>query len=100
MIKNILILTIVCVALVNATDKDTLQTTLNGLFEQNKLPDPKTVVVCFDDKSAHDTVVFVGTLLDKAAKGSLSDLLSLKDLVQKFGDSLPQAVKDCLDGNA
>lgn len=86
--------------MVNATDKDTLQATLNGLFEQNKLPDPKTIVVCFDDKSAKDTVAFIGTILDKAAKGSLSDLLSLKDIIQKFGDSLPQAVKDCLDGNA
>jgi hypothetical protein len=37
--------------------------------------------------------------LDKAAKGSISDLLSLKDLIQQFGDSLPQAVKDCLSGN-
>jgi hypothetical protein len=81
------------------TDKEILQQALNGLFEQNKLKDPTTIVPCFDDKSAHDTVVFIGTVLDKAAKGSISDLLSLKDLIQKFGDSLPQAVKDCLNGN-
>lgn len=81
MAKNIFLLTILCVALVSATDKDTLQSLMNGLFEQNKLPDPKTIVPCFDDKTAHDTVVFIGTLLDKAAKGSLSDLLSLKDLI-------------------
>lgn len=54
---------------------------------------------CFDDASAHTTVVFIGTLLDKAATGSISDLIGLKDLVEKFGDSLPQAVKDCLSAN-
>jgi hypothetical protein len=72
---------------------------VNGLFEQNKLADPTTIVQCNDDKSAHDTVVFIGTVLDKAAKGSISDLLGLKDLIQQFGDSLPQAVKDCLSAN-
>jgi len=100
MIKNILLLTIIFVAAFSATDKEILQQLLNGLFEQNKLPDPKTIVPCFDDKSAHDTVVFIGTVLDKAAKGSLSDLIALKDIIEKFGDSLPQAVKDCLNGNA
>ena len=73
---------------------------MNGLFEQNKLADPKTVVPCFDDATAKSTVIFIGVLLDKAAKGSISDLLSLKDLVQKFGDSIPEPVKKCLDGNA
>lgn len=27
-------------------------------------------------------------------------MLSLKDLIQKFGDSIPEAVKTCLHGNA
>jgi hypothetical protein len=27
-------------------------------------------------------------------------LLALKDLIKKFGDSIPEAVKTCLDGNA
>ena len=35
-----------------------------------------------------------------AAKGSVSDLIALKDLVQKFGDQIPQSAKDCLGGNA
>ena len=82
------------------TDRETLQQTFNGLFEQNKLSDPKTVVPCFDDATAHNTVVFIGTLLDKAAKGSISDLIGLKDLVQKFADTVPEPVKKCLDGNA
>ena len=30
------------------TDKEILQQTLNGAFEQNKLPDPTTVVDCFN----------------------------------------------------
>jgi hypothetical protein len=63
------------------SDKDTLQQTLNGLFEQNKLPDPKTIMPCIDDDTAHKIVVFAGQVLEKAAKGSISDLLSLKDLI-------------------
>lgn len=87
--KNIILLTILCVSVLSLTDKEILQQGLNGLFEQNKLPDPKTIVPCFDDDTAHKTVVFVGQLLAKAAAGSISDLLALKDLIQKFGDSIP-----------
>ena len=100
MIKNILLLALILISTISITDKDILQQTLNGLFEQNKLPDPTTIVKCFDDDTAHNVVVFVGTILDKAAKGSISDLLALKYLAKQFGDSIPQAVKDCLDGNA
>lgn len=82
------------------SDKEVLQQLANGVFEQNKLADPKTIVTCFDDATAKNTVAFIGTLLLKAAKGSISDLISLQDLVKKFADSVPQAVKDCLDGNA
>lgn len=64
------------------------------------MADPTTVVQCFDEKSAHDTVVFVGVLLEKAAKGSISDLIGLKDLVEQFGSSIPKAVKDCLSADA
>jgi hypothetical protein len=44
-------------------------------------------------------VLFIGEVLEKAAKGSVSDLISLKKLVQDFGNQIPQPVKDCLDGN-
>ena len=71
----------------------------NGAFEQNKLPDPTTVVPCIDDDTAHKIVVFVGQILEKAAKGSVSDLIALKNLVEDFGKEIPQSVKDCLDGN-
>ena len=82
------------------TDKDIIQQTLNGLFEENTLKDPTTIVPCIDDDTAHKIVVFIGQLLEKAAKGSISDLLSLKDLIEKFGDQIPDTVKKCLDGNA
>jgi hypothetical protein len=79
--KNILLLALLCVSVLSLTDKEILQQTLNGLFEQNKLPDPKTIMPCIDDDTAHKIVVFAGQVLDKAAKGSISDLLSLKDLI-------------------
>ena len=82
------------------TDKETIQQLLNGLFEQNKLPDPTTIVPCIDDDTAHKIVVFAGQILDKAAKGSISDIINIIQLVKNFGDQIPQSVKDCLDGNA
>lgn len=81
------------------TDKEILQQGLNGLFEENKLPDPTTIVPCIDDNTAHNIVKFIGEILEKAAKGSVSDLIALKKLVEDFGDSIPKSVKDCLDGN-
>jgi hypothetical protein len=83
-----------------ATDKEILQQALNGLFEQNKLPDPKTIVPCIDDATAHKIVVFIGEILEKAAKGSVTDLVQIVNLIKAFGDQIPQSVKDCLDGNA
>ena len=87
-------------AIPNATDKETIQLLLNGLFEPNKLPDPTTIVPCLDDATAHSIVVFLGQFLEKAAKGSISDISALKQLVEDFGKSIPDAVKKCLDGNA
>lgn len=84
----------------NPTDKETIQQTLNGLFEQNKLPDPVTIVPCIDDDTAHKLVVFGGDVLEKAAKGGVSDLIQLISLIKNFGDQIPQSVSDCLDGNA
>jgi hypothetical protein len=45
-------------------------------------------------------VIFVGQVLDKAAKGSVSDIIGLKDLINNFTSSLNPAVGECLDGNA
>lgn len=88
------------IKLPEATDKEILQLLLNGLFEENKLPDPTTIVPCIDDDTAHKLVIFIGEVLEKAGKGSISDLISLVDLIKGFGDQIPQPVKDCLDGNA
>lgn len=96
--KTILLLLFVASAF-TLTDKEKLQETFNGFFEQNKLPHPTTIVPCIDDASAAKIVKFVGEVLDKASRGSLNDLLSLPDLIKKFGDSLDPNVKKCLDGN-
>ena len=99
-IMKLLILVLLATLAFTITDKEIIQQALNGAFEQNKLPDPKTIVPCIDDTSAHQIVVFIGQVLDKAAKGSLSDLLSLPKLIKDFGNTLNPAVGDCLDGNA
>ena len=83
----------------NPTDKEILQQTLNGLFEENKLPDPTTIVPCIDDATAHKLVAFIGEVLEKAAKGSPADLIQLVNLIKDFGNQIPQSVKDCLNGN-
>lgn len=97
--KAVVLLALLALTL-SLTDKEIIQQALNGGFTQNKLPNPTTIVPCIDDVSAHQIVVFVGTVLDKAAKGSLSDLLSLPKLIKDFGDTLNPAVGECLDGNA
>ncbi len=58
--KYILLLAILTISAFSLTDKEIIQQTLNGLFEQNKLPDPKTIVPCIDDDTAHKIVVFAG----------------------------------------
>jgi len=84
----------------NLTDREIIQQGLNGLFEQNKLKDPVTIVKCIDDTSAHKMVIFAGEVLDKAARGSLSDLIALVPLINDFSNSLDPAISDCLDGDA
>lgn len=81
------------------TDKEILQLSLNGIYEQNKLPDPKTVTDCGDDATNHKIVVFIGDALGKAAKGSVTDLVSLVSEVKNFIDSLPQSFSDCMGAN-
>jgi hypothetical protein len=81
------------------TNKEILQQGLNGLFTQNKLANPTTIVPCIDEGTAKKIVDFIGVVLEKAARGSISDLISLQDIIKKFGDEIPQSVKDCLDGN-
>lgn len=94
-----IILLVLALSAFALTDKEILQEVFNGLFEQNKLPKPTTIVPCFDDSSAAKTVKFAGTVLDKASRGSLNDLLALPDLIKKFGEDLDPNVKKCLEGN-
>ena len=72
---------------------------MNGLFEENKLPDPTTIVPCIDETTAGKIVVFIGKILGQAAKGSVTDIIKIIDEVKGFGDQIPQPVKDCLHGN-
>ena len=67
------------VKLPNLTNKQILQEGLNGLFTENKLPNSTTIVPCIDEDTAHLIVVFIGDVLAKAAKGSVTDLIALKN---------------------
>lgn len=97
--KILAIFTLLLVSAMCLTDKEILQQNINGMFDQNKLPHPTTIISCFDDPTAHKIVLFIGSTLEKAAKGSISDIISLIDDVKKFGDEIPQSAKDCLNGN-
>lgn len=99
--RKVLALLLVLVTIASAlTDKEIIQTGINGLWEQNKLSDPTTIVPCLDDDTAHKLVVFAGQVLDKAAKGSPTDLISLIKIFKDFASSLPQSVIDCLSSNS
>lgn len=71
------------------TDKEIIQTGINGLWEENQLPDPTTVVSCLDDDTAHKSVVFAGELFAKAASGSPSDIIGLIKVFQDFVNQIP-----------
>ena len=90
------ILSILLVLLVvsNAlTDKEILQDGLNGFFEANSLPKPTNIVPCLDDTTAHNTVEFITEVLEKAARGSVQDLINLIPIVGKFLQSFPEPVR-------
>jgi len=42
---------------------------------------------------------FGGNLLAKACSASITDFAAIVKMIQEFGDSIPQAVKDCMDSN-
>lgn len=75
--KILAIVALLLVSTVCLTDKQILQQNLNGAFEENKLPDPTTIIPCLDDATAKLIVDFIGSSLAKAAKGGVSDLISL-----------------------
>ena len=81
------------------TDAEILQQGLNGFFEQNKLPDPKTIVQCGNDTTNHKTVVFIGKILNDLAKAGPTDIPKIIQEVKDFGNSLPEETKQCLADN-
>lgn len=97
--KVIFLFSLLLISSLALTDKEIMQQALNGAFAQNNLPAPTTIVPCFDDATAHKTVVFVGQLLQKAAAGSPTDIINAIQMTKDFIDTIPQPVKDCLDGN-
>lgn len=105
--RKILAFLVTCVALVSftivsdftLTDKEILQQGLNGFTAENKLPDSTSIIACLDDETASRTVKFIGDTLEKSAKGSLADLISLIPEIEKFLNSLPEPVKVCLEND-
>lgn len=73
---------------------------MNGVTDQNKLPRSTTVVDCGDDATSHKTVVFIGDILAKGAKGSITDLIELITIIKNFVNQLPPETQDCLSNNA
>ena len=100
MIKATLLLGLLAVCTVSFTDKQIMQENLNGVYQENLLDHPQTVVACFDDDTAHRVVVAIGQALEKIAKGSTSDVVSVfYQIIRDFIPSIPQPIKDCVNGN-
>lgn len=59
------------------TDVEVIQQVLEGIFSENKMEGPFMIKYCFNDKIAHSTVTFLADSLEKAARGSAKDLVSL-----------------------
>lgn len=81
------------------TDREICQQSLNGFFEQNKLPDPVTIMDCASDSTATKIVEFVGKSLNKAARGSATDLVTLIYDIDVFIESLPADEVSCVRTN-
>lgn len=97
--KQVLVVLALLAVGFSLTDREICQQGLNGIYEQNKLPDPKTLLNCASDDTTHKIVPFIGKSLDKAARGSVTDLLSLIQDVKNFVASLPQSELDCASTN-
>lgn len=57
------------------------------------------VKYCFDEPTSHNIVQFIGDVLEKAAKGSVADLLKLIQMIKDFGSTIPPETVDCLGRN-
>ena len=77
--------------------KSTLQLLNNGFYEQAGLPDPVTVLNCYDDDTAELTVDFIGTVLQQMAD---NNVVAVEKTIKAFQAQAPQSLKDCLNSNA
>ncbi|CAD8065555.1 unnamed protein product [Paramecium primaurelia] len=72
------------------------QEALTGAYNYNNLPEPQNVSNCGDDEIQIDLFNFVGYMLQKADKASLSQLLGLKKEVDDYFNALPEEYTNCL----
>ncbi len=63
---------------------------LGGLFEQNYLRNPSTIMPCMDEYTAADMVAFIGDTLNKLAKGSINDFIACYNKTKDYHNTLPQ----------
>lgn len=82
---------------VEGTALNALQLMANGFFEQGGLPDPSTVINCFDEDSANLTVTFVGNILQYVVSNNIK---KAEDAASAFEKALPQSVQQCVADNA
>jgi hypothetical protein len=66
-----------------------MQQVFNGIFEANNVTQTNKPLACLDDNVMKSSVALIGELLQKGAKGSVADLISLADIVSQYLDSIP-----------
>ncbi|CAK64902.1 unnamed protein product (macronuclear) [Paramecium tetraurelia] len=72
------------------------QEALTGAYAFNKLSEPQHISNCGDDATQIDLFNFVGYMLQKADKASVSQLLGLKKEVDDYFNGLPEEYTNCL----
>lgn len=81
------------------TDREVCQQVVNGIFAQNNLAAPRTLLGCFSDPSLSTVVKTLGTVLNKAAAGTLLDLWSLSSSLKSL-DGFTATERSCALQNA
>ena len=76
MSKNFFVFVFYVVSALGLSNQDILQQAFNGIFSQNWLPHPTTVMSCIDEASGKKIVNFTGTSLQKLATGSTTDIFN------------------------
>jgi hypothetical protein len=81
------------------SDNDIIQEVFEGAYAENNLPGPYMIKYCFDEPTSHRIVVFITEILERAAKGSVADLLKIIQLIKEFGGAIGESTLDCLGRN-